>query len=97
MVAQLVTYLGFFLPLHHSFQTFQFINISPFEKHVFVLKSQVPLNELEPNSIDIMCSSIINKYNNCPNQYESLSLTKFNFFIILKKIQNIANPKLLGL
>jgi hypothetical protein len=42
-----------------------------------VLKSQVALNELQPNSIDIlMCSSIINKYINHPNQYESLSLAK---------------------
>jgi len=47
MVAQLVTYLVLSLPLYHSFQTFQFINISPFKKHVFVLKSQVPLNELD--------------------------------------------------
>jgi hypothetical protein len=62
-----------------------------------VLKSQVPLNELEPNSIDIMCSSIIEKYINRPNQYELLSLAEFSYFIILKKIQNIANQKLLGL
>jgi hypothetical protein len=56
------------------------------------------LNELEPNSTDIMCLSIIDKYINCPNQYELLSLTKFSFFYnIKKKIQNIANSKLLGL
>jgi hypothetical protein len=35
-----------------------------------VLKSQVALNELEPNSINIMCSSIIDKYISCFNQYE---------------------------
>jgi hypothetical protein len=62
-----------------------------------VLKSQVALNELEPNSINIMCSSIIDKYINRLNQYELLSLVDFKFFITLKKIQNIANPKLLGL
>jgi hypothetical protein len=39
-----------------------------------VLKSQVASNELELNSIDIMCSSIIDKYINHPKQYESLSL-----------------------
>jgi hypothetical protein len=65
MVAQLVDYIVFFLLLYHSFQTFQFINTSPFEEHVFVFKSQVALNELEPNSIDIMCSLMIEKY--CPN------------------------------
>ncbi len=75
MVAQLPTYLGLSLPLYHSSQTFQSIDISPFEEHVFVLKSQVPLNKLESNSIDIMCSLIIDNYFNRFNQYESSSLT----------------------
>jgi hypothetical protein len=97
MVIQLATYFMFSLPLYHSSQTFQFINISSFKERVFVLKSQVALNELEPNSTNIMCSSIINKYINCPNQYESLSLTKFFFNNINKKNSNITNPKLLGL
>jgi len=69
MVAQLV-YCVLSLPLYHSFQTFQFINTFPYEKCVFVLKSQVPLHELEPNSIDIMYSLIIDKYINCFNRYE---------------------------
>jgi hypothetical protein len=75
MVVQLATDLVFFLSLYHSSQTFQFINTSPLKECVFVLKSQVALNELKPNSIDMMCSSIINKYINCHNQYEFLSLT----------------------
>jgi len=87
------------LSLHHLFRTFQFINTSPFENQAFVLKSQVALNELEPNSIDIMYSSIKDKYINCPNQYKSLSLIEFSFFLALKKLrfQKIVNPKLLGL
>jgi len=52
----------------------------PFEKHSFVLKSQVALNELESNSIDIMCSLIINKHINRFGQYESLLLTDINSF-----------------
>jgi hypothetical protein len=32
MVVQLVAYLVFSLPLYHSFWTFQFINIFPFEE-----------------------------------------------------------------
>jgi hypothetical protein len=32
MVVQLVAYLVLFLSLYHSFRTFQFINISVFEK-----------------------------------------------------------------
>jgi len=42
-----------------------------------MLKSQDALNELKPNSIHIMFSSIIDKYNNYLSQYESLSLAKF--------------------
>jgi hypothetical protein len=64
-----------------------------------VLKSRAALNELEPNSINIMCSSIINKYINHLSQYDLLSLVEFSSFYNIKKIifQNIANPKLLGL
>jgi hypothetical protein len=51
----------------------------------FVLKMQVALNELEPNSTYIMCSLIINKYINRPNQYESLSLAEFSSFYNIKK------------
>jgi len=87
MVTQFIAYLVPSLPLYHSFRTFQFINISLFEKCVFVLKSKVALNELEPNSTNIMCSLIIEKYMNRPHQYESLSLVKFSFFNnITKKI-----------
>jgi dipeptidase len=85
MDAQLIAYLVFFLPLYHSFQTFQFTNILFFKEYVFVLKSQVALNELEPNSIDIMCSSIIDNHINHLNQYESFSIIKFNFLIKLKQ------------
>jgi hypothetical protein len=45
------------------------------------------LNELKPNSINIMRSSIINKYINHPNQYESLSLSNFSSFYNIKKIR----------
>ncbi len=50
-----------------------------------MLKPQVALNELKPNSIDIMCSLIIDKYINHHSQYESLSLTKLGFLCNLKK------------
>ncbi len=50
-----------------------------------MLKSQVPLNELEPNSTNMMCSSIIEKYINHSNQCELLSLAKFNYYYNIKK------------
>jgi len=80
MVIQLTIYLVPSLPLYHSSQTFLFMNTFPFKKRVFLLKSQVASNKLKPNSTNIMCSLIINKYSNRPRQYESLSLTKFSFF-----------------
>jgi hypothetical protein len=71
MVTQFAIYLVFSLPLYHPFK---FINKSPFEKRSFVSKSQLTLNELKFNSIDIKCPLIINQYLNCPNHYESLLL-----------------------
>ncbi len=38
LVIQLDVYLVLSLPLYHSFRTFQFINIFPFEVCAFVLK-----------------------------------------------------------
>jgi len=66
---------------------------SPFEKCVFMLKSQVTLNELELNSTNIMCSSIINKYINYFNQCELLSLAEVNSFYNIKKNSKHHKPK----
>jgi hypothetical protein len=74
MVAQVIVYFMFSLPLYHSSQTFQFINTFPFEEHAFVLKPQVTLNELKLDSTNVMFSSIIDKYINCSSRYEYLSL-----------------------
>ncbi len=38
MSTQLVVYLVLSIPLYHSSQTFNFINTSPCQEHVFVLK-----------------------------------------------------------
>jgi hypothetical protein len=81
MVTQLIAYLVLFLSLNHSSQTFQLINTFHFKECAFVLKSQFALNELEPNTIGIMCSLIIDKYINCRNQYESLSLIYIYIYI----------------
>jgi len=61
-----------------------------------VLKSQVALNKLEPNSTNIICPLIISKYINRLSQYESLSLVEFNFFCSLKKkISKHHKPKII--
>jgi hypothetical protein len=63
-----------------------------------MLKPQVALNQLQANSTNIMCLSIIKTYINCPNHYESLSLSKFTSFYNIKKVKylNVINPKLLS-
>ncbi len=63
-----------------------------------MLKPQVALNELKPNLADIMCSLIIDKYNNCHSQYELLSLAKFGYLYNIKKKKKISNhhkPKII--
>jgi hypothetical protein len=82
--------------IYHSSRTFQFTNTFPFEERTFVLKSQVALNELKPNSTNILCLSIIDKYINDLNQYESLSLAKFSsFYNIKKKISKCCKPNII--
>jgi hypothetical protein len=97
MVVQLDVYLVISLPLYHSSQTFKFINTSLFEKRAFVLKSQTTLNELELDSIDVMCPLIICKYLNHPNHCESLSLSfLFSFYNIKNnKISKCCKPKII--
>jgi hypothetical protein len=62
-----------------------------------VLKSQVVLNELKPNSTDIICSLIAKKYLNRHSQYEPLSLSKFNslYNIQKNKILKHCKPKII--
>jgi hypothetical protein len=92
MFTQLIAYLVFFLSLNHSSRTFQLINIFHSKECAFVLKSQFALNELESNTIGIICSLIIDKYINCRNQYESLSL-KYIYIYNIKKNSKHRKPK----
>ncbi len=64
MFAQLATYLILSILLYHLSPTLKFINASPYQECAFILKSQSLLNQLKPNSIDILCESIIDKYLN---------------------------------
>jgi hypothetical protein len=81
--------------LYYSSQTYQFITTFYLGKRTFMLKPQVALNQLQANSTNIMCLSIIKTYINCPNHYESLSLSNLPLFITYIYIYAI-NPKLLS-
>jgi hypothetical protein len=88
MSAQLVAYLVLSMPLYHSSQTFKFIKASPSQEHDFGLKPQSLLIQLELDSIDILCASIIDKHFNQQNIYESLSLGEFASYYNIKKSKN---------
>jgi hypothetical protein len=99
MFAQLATYLILSIPLYHLSPTLKFINISPYQEHDFVLNHKSLLNQLKPNSINILCASIIDKYLNRQNIYEYLSLGEFASYYHMrnKKIPNATNKKSLHL
>ncbi len=59
MLTQLAPYIMLFIPLYHASGTFEFINTSPLQERAFVLKNVASLKTLLLDSIDIMCSSII--------------------------------------
>ena len=77
MSTQVAIYLILFLPLYHASRTFKFINTSAPQDRAFVLKPQHMLLKLEPESTDIMCKSIIDKYIEIPHSLENVCLAKY--------------------
>ncbi len=76
-LAQLVAYIVLSIKLYHAFRTFKFINTSPLQECAFVLKNVTSLKTLPLDFIDIMCSSIIDKYIKKPNYLSNISLIEF--------------------
>jgi hypothetical protein len=62
MTTQSAIYLILSVSLYHCSCFFVFINTSPLQEQVFVLKPEQQLLEMNKESIDTMCKSIINKY-----------------------------------
>jgi hypothetical protein len=77
MFAQLAAYLVLSIPFYHTSRVFKFINTLSLNKCAFALKKQSILDQLEGESTNTMCSSIIDKYLDWPKDLDSLSLTKF--------------------
>ena len=67
MSAQQVVYIALSFPLTCSSRKCVFINTSPLEKHTFVLKPPVLLEQDPDNSEDVLCRSIIDYYLQCPS------------------------------
>ena len=62
MYAQQAVHIALSLPLTCSSRKCVFINTSPLEKHTFVLKPPVLLQQELDNSEDVVCRSIIDYY-----------------------------------
>jgi hypothetical protein len=58
-----------------------------------VLKPQIAINELKLYSTNIICPSIIHKYFNYPNHYESLSLLEYCSFYNINNNKNLKCDK----
>ncbi len=97
MSAQLAVYLILSLPLYHASRTFKFINTSAPQDRAFVLKPQHVLLNLEPESTDIMCKSIIDRYIERPHSLKNVCLAEFvsNYSWSSKKIIKCRKSKII--
>jgi hypothetical protein len=62
MSIQQVVHICLSIPLYHSTRAFQFINTYEENNKILVLLPQKILNKCSPNSTDIHCKSLIEKY-----------------------------------
>jgi len=88
MSAQLVVYLILSLPLYHSSRSFKFMNTSPLGEPAFFLKPQKILSKLNPESRNVMCKSIIDRYIERPQLLNHICLAEFasNYYWLKNKI-----------
>ena len=75
--AQEAAYLALQLPLTHATRQVVFINTSPPEERVFLLKSKEALESLPANSTDIECNSVISWYSKRPRSLEHWCLADY--------------------
>jgi hypothetical protein len=77
MSAQQAVHIALSLPLNCSSRKCVFINTSPLEKHTFVLKPLVLLEQELDNSKDMLCRSIIDYYLQRPSPIRHICLAEF--------------------
>ena len=75
--AQEAVYLVLQMPLRRSSFKFQFINTSPPEDRIFLLKTPDKINELPDDFEDKESDSLIKRYARRPRQLEQLCLADF--------------------
>jgi hypothetical protein len=77
MSSQQAIHIALSLPLTCSSRKRVFINTSPLEKHMFVLKPLVFLEKELDNSEDVLCHSIVDYYLQCPSPIRHICLAEF--------------------
>ena len=78
--AQEAVYLLLQMPLVQASRDVIFINTSPPEQRVFILKPKEQLQGLPDDSTDVTCSGLPEKYANRPKVLETVSLAEFAAF-----------------
>jgi hypothetical protein len=95
MSSQQVVHISLSFPLTCSSRKCVFINTSPLEKHTFMLKPPVLLQQEPDNSKDAICHSIIDYYIQRPSPSRHICLAEFVSHY--KKNGTPKNPLLYGL
>ena len=75
--AQEAAYLVLQMPLTKASRDVAFINTSPIDERVILVKPETELQKLSDNSTDIECSNIVRRYSKRPKQLENWCLADY--------------------
>lgn len=75
--AQEAAYLVLQIPLTKASTDVVFINTSPSDDRVVLVKTDAELEKLSPNSTDVECSNVIKRYSKRPKQLENWCLADY--------------------
>ncbi|XP_061193259.1 uncharacterized protein LOC133201473 [Saccostrea echinata] len=75
--AQEAAYLVLQMPLTKASRDVVFINTSPSDDRVILIKTDAELEKLKPNSTDVECSNVIKRYAKRPKQLENWCLADY--------------------
>ncbi|XP_078328660.1 uncharacterized protein LOC144623788 [Crassostrea virginica] len=75
--AQEAAYLVLQMPLTKASRDVIFINTSPSDDRVILIKTDTELDKLTPNSTDVECSNVVKRYSKRPKQLENWCLADY--------------------
>lgn len=85
--AQEAAYICLQLPFKRSSRQVVFVNTSPPDERVSLLKPQYLLKQMDENDEDIHCSNDISRYSSRPHTLENITLAEFVSFYQRVSIQ----------